>query len=104
MFASKKNVPCGEDGSDEFSFTDLLRTAKLSLEGQTALARQTAAFFKSHYGVGFKNFSFSDFSKNSFDLAAPHNVSVTEEASKLFGIVTCEGSNCYENGENITII
>ena len=97
MIGSKVLVPCGEDG--DLSFSSALATANLTAEGEQALARQTASFFHSHYGVNFDEFSFSEMSKAAFSKAKPNGLKVEEEADIQYGVVTCDGQKCVDNGK-----
>ena len=99
VLGSKKEVVCEGEDSNGVSFTDTLQKAGLSEVEEKALARQTAGFFQSQFGVNFQKFSFDDFSAASFTAAEPLDLQAKEEASLLDGLVTCDGPTCKSSGK-----
>ena len=114
VIGSKMQVPCGDADvlqkrmernrvprnlGGDFSFSSALATANLTVEDEQGLARQTASFFHSHYGVKFGEFSFSEMSGAAFAKAKPEGLKVEEEADMQYGVVTCDGHKCVDNGD-----
>ena len=103
VIASKKTVSCEGDDlqQEDLDFPSALATANLSIEAEQGLARQTASFFQSHYGVKFDNLLFSNMSGEAFKEAKPEGLDVEEEADRQYGVVTCDGPSCFDNSEEI---
>ena len=99
LVSSKKTITCGQQTANDLTLEDSLKRADLSAEGRQGLARQTAGFFQSNFGVSFESFSFPDFSKTSFEAAKPKDLTVQEDATILYGSVTCDSQECSTNGE-----
>ena len=100
VIASKKTVSCEENDDvqqADINFASALATANLSIEAEQGLARQTASFFQSHYGITFDNVLFSEMSGDAFKKAKPKGLNVEEEAEMQHGVVTCDGPSCFDN-------
>ena len=61
LLNSKTLFPCNKEATEGKTMSEYLKAAGFSVEEQQGLARQTAGFFQSHYGVKFENFSFKTF-------------------------------------------
>ena len=98
LLNSKTLFPCNKEVTEGKTLSEYLKAAGFSVEEQQGLARQTAGFFKSHYGVKFETFFFQNFSQEAFEKAKPIDLIVTEDFSDLFGTVTCAEQECFSNG------
>ena len=99
LLNSKTLFPCNKEGTEGKTMSEYLKAAGFSVEEQQGLARQTAGFFQSHYGVKFEKFFFQTFSQETFEKAKPIDLIVTEDFSALFGTVTCDEQECFSNGK-----
>ena len=97
LLSSKSKFPCKTKSPQEHSFNESLHLGRFSLEELQGLARETAGFFKSHYGVNFGSFSFPNFSQASFEAANPKDLIVKEESGTLYGSVICNGQDCFSD-------